>query len=88
MLGLLAVGYWGAVATLVGSRTKPADDVPVSLMRPPGSPPLHLRGHMLPLEPAWAPHPRPRVLGLAQGTPPAIPVDPAETQPPARAHRR
>jgi hypothetical protein len=92
MLGLLAVGYWSAVATLVNRQAPPIESVPVSLTRPPGPPkPMpQLRGHMLPPEPAWAPHPRPRAIGLAQGTPPVVLVDPTQesTKAPSRGRHR
>jgi hypothetical protein len=79
-MGLLAIGYWGAVATLVAHRNRPAvDAAPVSLVRPPPAPgprpPMQLPRYTVPPAPAWAPFPRPRVLGLARGMPQVILVD-------------
>jgi hypothetical protein len=85
VLGLAALGlfYWGSVATLVGYRLDRAVAPPQPCFprRPP--PARHWRfvpdgqyhRDWIAPEPAWAPYPRPRVLGLAQGRPDVLLAD-------------
>jgi hypothetical protein len=82
LIGLMAVVFWGGLATVVlfGHqspdpglkatllRVAPSDDAP--RVRPVPRP--RLDGYWMPLGPSWAPHGRPRVLGLATGTYPTI----------------
>ena len=86
LMGLAALGvfYWGAVGTLVGYRLDRASSgspgrcgLNVSPIRQPEfmqiAPPE--RPWMGTAGPAWAPHPRPRILGLAYGRPEGLLVD-------------
>jgi hypothetical protein len=88
VLGLAALGlfYWGSVATLVGYRLDRTAAQHGPCVTAPGTP-RALRGPRIKrlhrtevtdaflVEPAWAPYPRPRVLGPARGLPDGVLVD-------------
>jgi hypothetical protein len=91
ILGLAALGlfYWGSVATLVGYRLDRTATVAVRCGTTSGVPrtPRSVRMRRLPrevqrmdpawvfAEPAWAPYPQPRALGLARGLSDVIVLD-------------
>ena len=84
VLGLAALGlfYWGSVATLVGYRLdrNSTQTYRCSTADPAPRGP-HIRRFARPTtdpwlaEPAWAPYPQPRPLGLARGLPDGVLVD-------------
>jgi hypothetical protein len=80
----LGLFYWGAVAALVSYRVERQREgachrSQVSMRTPPLRGPLIVplpstdwRAHVVPPEPAWAPYPQPRALGLAHGQPDVV----------------
>jgi hypothetical protein len=85
VLGLAALGlfYWGSVATLVGYRldrtATQSYRCGTAAATPPGP---RIQRFYRPApdafwlsEPAWAPYPQPRALGLARGLPDGVLVD-------------
>ena len=64
----LALGYWGALFELASSPS-PGVKLTSQVPSPPKAPVFRMQQDGFLAQPAWAPHPGPRPLGLATGVP-------------------